>query len=348
MKRLELIIVASLLCSYFGASADAFDEIVRKSGKSSKGNITELTRDSVTITTGVGDKTTVPANEIINVSWDSEPAELNLARSAEQTGNLPRALEGYQTSAGKAGSNEDIKAEIDFLIARTTARTALEQDSSKLEDAAKKLDAFSKANASSYRHFDTLFLLGQVQLAREEFDAAGQAFTKLAQAPWSDYKMAAQNANARLAMKKGDLGVALSSYEKVLTQNAKTPAEVSRRNEALLGKADVMLQQNNAQLALETINSAIGTADPEDTAVQAAAFVLKGDSLKALGRTKEAILAYLHVPVLFEKEAVLHARALYNLATLWPKVDQPERGAAARTELQDNYPDSPWTKMLGQ
>jgi TolA-binding protein len=73
---------------------------------------------------------------------------------------------------------------------------------------------------------------------------------------------------------------------------------------------------------------------------------LKGDCLKSQGKVKEAILAYLHVPVLFEKEKVALAEALYNLAVLWPRADQPERGLAAQQELQENYPDSPWTKKL--
>lgn len=346
MKRLTVIACTIAAVSMLASSASAIDIVTRKSDKAAQGDITAIAQDSVSVKSGIGTMIEVPANDIVSVRWGAEPAELNLARSAEEGGNLALALEQLVTSAGKAGTNEAIKAEIQFLTARVTARLALEQDASKLEDASKKLDSFVQAHSDNFRYFDSLQLLGNVQLAAADFVGAEQSFSKLARAPWSDYKMAAQNATAKLAFKKDDLAAALSAYEQVLSQSGTSPGEISRRNEALLGKAAVLLKQGNADQALQSVTEAITKTDPEDSEIQAGAWNLKGECLKTQGKVKEAILAYLHVPVLFEKEKVHLAEALYNLATLWPRADQPDRGLTARQELEENYPESPWTKKL--
>ena len=346
MKQLTFFAAALLALSTLASSARAVDIVNRKSGKAAQGDITGLSQQSVSVKSGIGEMIEVPANDIISVRWGAEPADLNLARSAEESGNLTRALDQLKASAANAGPNAAVKTEIEFLTARVTARIALEQDASKLADASSKLDAFVKGNSDNFRYFDALQLLGAVQLAAEDYVGAESSFGKLARAPWSDYKMAAQNSTAKLAFQKGDLAAALTAYESVLTQSGTTPGEVSKRNEALIGKASVQLKQGNAEIALQAVGEAIAKTDPEDSAVQAGAWNLKGDCLKSQGKVKEAILAYLHVPVLFEKEKVALAEALYNLAVLWPRADQPERGLAARQELQENYPDSPWTKKL--
>lgn len=347
MYRSILTASALLTALVLTQPAGAIDEVVRKSTeKSAKGTIKSVTKELVSMEDSIGKPMTVPANDIIDIKYGAEPPELNLGRGKAAAGNLEGALADFATSAKAAGANDNVKAEIEFLVARAIGRQAMEQDPSKLADAATRLSGFTSNHPNSYRFFDATFLLGRVQLAQSDFAAAAGTFSTLGTAPWPDYKMAAQNASARLALKQGDLPKALSAYEAVLALPAAEPAEISRRNEALLGKAAVQLQQNNAPAALTSVNEAIAAADPEDSAVQAEAWILKGDCLRVGNRTKEAILAYLHVPVLFEKEKGHLPRALYHLSQLWPAVEQLERGAAARQELLGTFPDNEWTKKL--
>ena len=93
MKRLTLIAVAMLTLSALASSARAVDKVNRKSGKVAQGDITEIAQQSVSVKSGIGKMIEVPANDIISVRWGAEPAELNLARSAEDSGDLARALE---------------------------------------------------------------------------------------------------------------------------------------------------------------------------------------------------------------------------------------------------------------
>ena len=344
----RILVTAALMLAVVASSLQAQqtpDTINRKSGKPQRGTVTEITQTSVTVKPGISDPVTIDANDIIDIEWGGGPGDLITARGAENSGNYDTALENYAKAEADA-SKALIKADIAFLIARTTAKIAMEKDATKLDDAAAKLDAFIKANTTSYRYFDAVFLLGRIHLARKDFTKAGIEFTRLAKAPWSDYKMAGQNANGRLAIARGDLPAAKAAYQAVLGLPATKPAEVSRRNEALLGMSAALIAEKNHQAALKSITEAITKADPEDSAVQAEAYVLKGDCLQSIGQNKSAILAYLHVPVLFEKEAMLNARALYHLTILWEKVEQPDRSVAARDELTEKYADTKWAKML--
>ena len=84
----------------------------------------------------------------------------------------------------------------------------------------------------------------------------------------------------------------------------------------------------------------IKNVNSQQKALLAEAYIKKGDCYQALGESKEALIAYLHVDVLFPSEPGLHAEALYHLSNLWGKVQKPERGTEARAVLQQQYPDS--------
>ena len=76
----------------------------------------------------------------------------------------------------------------------------------------------------------------------------------------------------------------------------------------------------------------------------ARAYNVLGTAYRQTGRTQEALLAFLHVDVLYPSVPEAHAEALANLADLWQQVHQNERANRARKTLEEEYPDSPWTK----
>ena len=104
--------------------AQTIDSINRKSVKPQKGTITEVTRDAVKIKPGISAVVTVPANDIVDIEWGGAPGSLNLGRGAENAGNFAVALERYTEAAAESGSSVNVKADIQFLIARVTAKTA--------------------------------------------------------------------------------------------------------------------------------------------------------------------------------------------------------------------------------
>lgn len=84
--------------------------------------------------------------------------------------------------------------------------------------------------------------------------------------------------------------------------------------------------------------------DPEQKELQARAYNNLGNSYEQAGRTKDALLAYLHVDVLYSTVPDAHAEALSHLATLWDSVGQSNRAREAKQMLTDKYGGSRWAK----
>lgn len=347
MKRtlLSSAVVAWMSVSTVASFAD--EVVTRKSDpKPLNGVVTTITKDKISVKDGVGKVTEVPSNDVANIVWGGEPTGLLLGRGTEKNGNYQVALDEYNKALKDPKAKGNILAEVEYVIARSTARMALSSDPSKSDDAIKKLETFTKVRAENYHFYEAIFLLGDLYIAKKDFAGAETHYQKLNTAPWPDYKMAAKNASARASLSNNDLPGALSKYEEVAAMKGDTAPEVFRRNEALNGKATVLIAQQKIDDAVKVIDSVIEAASTDDGAVMADAYNLQGDCLQSQNKTKEAILAYLHVPLLFEKEKAANAKALFNLAQLWGKIDQPERAEQAKTDLQEKYPDSEWAKKL--
>ncbi|MFN0196036.1 MAG: tetratricopeptide repeat protein [Planctomycetaceae bacterium] len=336
-----------LTCTLTADSRGAI--VVRKGGATAvNGDITGMTKTEVTVDKKVGGTEAVPVNEIIDIKWDDEPPKLNLARSNEHGGKLENALTLYdEISKDSAGLDDKLKTDLEFLVARATARMAL-GDPSKIDDASKKLTAFRKTHAGNFRDFEALSWLGQIQMANKDFPAAQQTYEELAKAPWPDYQLASQAAQGRLLFMQDNVDGALAAYEAVLSIQAKNPAEISRQHEALLGKSSCLLKQQKYDESLAAIDQLIKDVSAEDRPLQAEAYLRQGDCLLAQAKTKEAIIAYLHVDVLFDSEKGFHAEALYHLSQLWGQVGYADRATDAHATLESEYPNSEWFKKLAQ
>lgn len=332
-------------------SAVAVDTVyLRSEDKRVAGEISDVSKESVTVSPRIGDPTTVPANDIDRIEWDGEPPSLGLARSKQNAGQYELALEDYQKAQSEAASDDEtLRADIEYGIASTIGRMAL-ADASRQEDAATRLASFKDAHPDHYRYYDALLLLGDVQLAQGNGNAAESTFNLVATSKWPDYQMAAKANIGRVQLARGDLDAAKATFDEVAGMNASTPAEQSRKFEAMLGQASVLQQQGQNAQAAQILGEVIKNCDPSDTRLQAEAYLRQGDAYAAQGQqTKEAVMAYLHVDVIpsLAREKDLHAEALYRLSQLWPALGQPARADIAAGKLQDDYPNSEWAQKLG-
>jgi tetratricopeptide (TPR) repeat protein len=107
-----------------------------------------------------------------------------------------------------------------------------------------------------------------------------------------------------------------------------------------------MIAQKKYDDALKLLGEVIAKAPADDVKVNAEAFLRQGDCLREQGNDKDALLAYLHVDVLFRSEKAIHAEALYRLSQLWDKVGQKARGEEARDLLRSEYESSEWARQL--
>ncbi len=84
----------------------------------------------------------------------------------------------------------------------------------------------------------------------------------------------------------------------------------------------------------------------DDSRLQAEAYLRQGDCYRAQNKEQDAVLAYLHVDVLFSAEKSQHAEALFQLTKLFTKLAQPARASEHREKLEGEYPTSDWAKQI--
>lgn len=349
---------ASLVCSAAlltaallpAGSARALDTVVRRSTeREAAGTIESVSRTEVVVKPSFGEAVTVPANDIVEVQWEEAPPSFSKGRSQEAGGQYELALASYQEAATESsGRNPNLRADIQFRLARVQAQLAF-VDPQKLPAARDELKQFVETQRNHYDFYDAQLLLGDVALAAGDEPTADGAYQVVIGAPWPDYQMAGRIGAARILFSRGDVAEAKEAFDAVAAANATTPAEVSRRLEAMLGQAKCLQTTGDHLHAVEVLDQVVKESTAGDTRLQAEAYLRKGESLIALGEDpKQAIQAYLHIDVVpsLAQEADLHAEALYQLWQLWPTVGQPARAAEAQSRLQQLYPDSEWTGKL--
>lgn len=349
MSRKYLIVPSLVLalCSA-GERGWSAETITRKREKPLSGEVVGVSKTEVQVKvkTPKEDTIAVSANDIASIAWTGESADCNVARSDENGGRYQKAIDGYQKALQSSKSpSAFLKADLEFGIARASAKMAL-TDPARLDDAVKKLEDFRKSHGDHYRFYDAVNFLGQLYAAQKDFVKARVAFDTLGKAPWKDYQMMAKNAAGRLALAENKLDEAAAEYESVVTMQPDGAAEESLRQEAVLGKARVLIVQKKFDDALKLLDEVIAKAPAADARVNAEAFLRQGDCLREQGNDKDALLAYLHVDVLFSSEKALHAEALYRLASLWDKVGNKGRAEEARDRLKSDYENSDWAKQL--
>jgi len=97
--------------------------------------------------------------------------------------------------------------------------------------------------------------------------------------------------------------------------------------------------------AVKAAEAIIAKADPEQAELHALAYNVLGTALRKASKPKDALLAFLHVDVLYPHYPDAHAEALANLTQLWNELNKNERGARCRQLLEEQYRNSPWVKV---
>ena len=348
LSKSLLASIGVIMLAASGSSVSAAETITRKRDKPISGEVTAVSKTEVTVKvkTPKEDTLKVPANEIQSIAWTGDTADVGVARKDEEGGKYQKAIDGYQKAlqAGKASSHF-AKADLEFGIARASAKLALGEPA-KLDDAIKKLEDFRKAQSDNYRFYEAVNYLGQAYAAKNDMLKAKLAFDTLGKAPWKEYQMAAKIALGRLLLKENKLDEAAAEYEAIVAMTPEGPVEESQRQEAVLGKSRILIAQKKFDVALKLLDEVIAKAAADDSKVNAEAFLRKGDCLREQGENKDALLAYLHVDVLFASEKSRHAEALFRLAQLWDKVGNKGRADEARDRLRTDYDYTEWARQL--
>ena len=104
-------------------------------------------------------------------------------------------------------------------------------------------------------------------------------------------------------------------------------------------------RRQTADEAIKLAQKIIDKLDADETDLLAEAYNTLGTALRKAGRTKDALLAFLHVDVLYGEAPDTHAEALANLVELFTELHKPDHAAPA-CKAQDAVPRQPWTAAM--
>lgn len=348
MMRRNMAVVGLLALSQ-AALAWADDIVKPKVGLQVRGNIAEMSNKEVVVRTGAISKR-VPVNEIESISYDGEPAGIKGVRNAVKKDDLELATKELGKLDPSDMHRTELKADYEYLKALCAARQALsDNDSAAKLDAGRQLIAFEKNHPQNYHYFDACELLGDLLGSLGKYDKAAVFYQKLEAAPWPDYRVRAGSLIGRsLAMQK-KYKEAIEKFDAVLAEARNHAGKDVERQAmaATLDRATCLAGLGQVDEGIKIAQEIVDRAPKEDPELHARAYDALGTCYRMAGKKNQALLAFLHVDLLYSSFPDQHAEALANLSTLWTEVNKRERGIQARERLKDRYPYSQWAQTAG-
>ncbi len=321
------------------------DEVVLISGTTVKqasngrvrGSIASETATEVVVKLG-SNAINVPTDQIVSVRYDGQPATMALAESSEGTGQLEKAADLYKKAAAEAGAKPFVEQAARFKQADVTTDLAL-ADPAKAGEAVALLDAFVKAYPASRHSASALENLARLQLQKGDYNQVEKTVASIEKLPRGADRAAVLR--AKVLAKKGDYAASVAELDRLIKAS---PDGSVRQREAKLAKAEGLAGLKKYAEAEADLRAAIKSLPAEDVASQSAAYNTLGDCLRAAGRPKDALLAYLHTDVLYSKDKEQHPRALAQIAQVWRELKRDDRADEVQQRLRQDYPQSPWAK----
>lgn len=331
-----LAMVASL-----AVSVSLRADTVRKVDGQTVGDVVEMSAVEVIVERS-GVRTPVPVNEIQSILYSDEPARLKTARFAIEAGRYEDAVAGLETIKLDDVKRAEVKQDVQFYTALAKARLALAgADPKAIIEAGGLMVAFVNDNPKNYHNLDANEMVGDLLVAAGKYSGSREYYARVGAAPWPDYKMRAGVATGRALLAEGKTDEARLSFQGVLDVQAQGESADRQRLAATLGKARCLAEAGAGDEAVKLIDDVIAKADPEATRLHAQAYNALGLAHRKAQRNQDALLAFLHVDVLYFTLPKEHIEALENLVELWEAVQNPQRADQAAEILRERYKRSP-------
>lgn len=340
IRNMKNLAIGAALGLLLATTCRAVDRVKLTTGGQQTGDITGSTPTELTLEIGATRKQ-LPINEIESIQFEGEPTGLTQARLAVAGGRYAEAA--AQLSKVPAGDLKRplLNQEVQFYQALVAGRLALEGNGS-IPDAGKRMLAFERANPTSFHYFEACEALGDLLVAMGNFPVAESYYTKIASAPWPEFKLKAAALSGRALVGQKKYDQAIARFDQVLASDLQGAQVGAQKIAATLGKAEALSGSEKSKEAVALVDEVIGRAGQADEELLARAYLVKGASLQAAGQVKPAIVAYLHVDLLYPRYSALHAESLGHLAELFAADGKTQRAAQARSTLKQKYPQSAW------
>jgi tetratricopeptide (TPR) repeat protein len=338
------IAVAILYVTSGTSLAAGVTDRVRLVKGSESGEVSESTPLEVTLNKGEANNRTVAVNQVKAILFDGEPSELSQARVSVSNGAFAKASQLLEKIDSSKLKRDLIKQDVEFYQAITAARLALGGEGDVL-DAGRKLNTFVRSYPNSFHYLEASEIMGDLLMASGRFENAQKQYAELAKAPWPDYKMRAAVATGRSLQAQNKHPEAIQQFDSAIAMVDDGPDAQNQKLAATLGKAISLADTGKVDEAAGMIEKIIQDADPQQRELHARAYNALGSCYEKAKRNKEALIAFLHVDVLYNTVPEAHAEALSHLVPLWHELGQDDRSRESRELLQQRYAASKWAKQ---
>jgi tetratricopeptide (TPR) repeat protein len=338
-----MIIIAVMAVASFAATAraDTVADRVRTARGSEAGEVTGMTPLQVTLDKGTLGSRTVPVNEIKSIVFDGEPPALTQARVNARNGGYENALESLGRIDLASVSRDLVRQDVEYYKAYCAAQLAL-GGSGQILDAGRQLNTFVRSYPNNFHYLEAAEVMGDLLMVSGKYASAQKQYEELAKAPWPDYQMRAAVLVARTLQAQNKHADAIVEFDKVLQMPGQDDDVRGQKLSATLGKAVSLAETDHVDEAVGMIEAVIRDADPEQKELLARAYNALGNCYERAGKTKDALLAFLHVDLLYNTVPDAHAEALSHLVPLWQEVGQDKSARDARQTLNERYGGSRW------
>lgn len=333
-------VVASAMVVWAAVRAPTlFADSVRHSGGTVTGKVVEASAERVVVDRGQNRQETIEPYRVEYILFDEEPSTLRTAKMAAFAGRYEEALAGLDRVQLPENADPKVRQEMDYL--RALCRTRLAEASANpqaMKEAAELWSNFIAQNPNHYRLWQAAESAADLLTALGQQQAAEQFLARLAEAPWPQVKLRAQLAAGKAALARKDLPQAEKLFEAVIGGAGE---DERLQIAASLGKVRVLAEQGRTDEAINLAQEVIKRVRADDIALQGQAYNALGLAFRRAGKLKEAVLAYLHVDLLYSNVPAEHVEALEALVELFSKLGDRERAEEAAKILKERYARTP-------
>ena len=328
------------------AAAQKVDTVVPRSGSPVRGTVVGVSRTEVTLDSNDTQRK-IPANSIRYIVFGGEPSTLRQIRDAAKTGNVERAERYLERLDPDTLENKYSKADYAFYKALTQKHKAVNTGEG-LAEATKAMLAFVTSNRQTFHFYDAAEALGDLAVAMQRPDGAARYYGQLENAPWPEtqFRGTVRMAAALRAQGGDQLAAALQRYDTIASANVEGEDSARQKRFAIAGKASCQAEMGKPAEGIAALEPLIAETASEDAELLAAAYNALGDCHRAAGNSKDALLSYLHVDLLFPSQPAARAEALYHISQLWTELGRADRADEAKQTLQTEYAATKWAKKV--
>jgi tetratricopeptide (TPR) repeat protein len=342
----RIVLLGALWLGVVGSARAAEADRVKLARSSEGGEVSDMTPLEVTLNRGAPGSKKIAVNQIKSILFDGEPAELAQARVNVANGSYAKAQQLLEKIDASQLKRDFIKQDVEFFQAYAAAKLALGGEG-EIVDVGRRLNTFVRSNPNNYHYLEASEIMGDLLMISGRFENAQKQYAELAKAPWPDYKMRAAVAIGRSLQAQNKHAEAIQQFDSALAITDDGGADAQNQKQAAtLGKAVSLAETAKVDEAVGIIEKIIENSDPQQKDLQARAYNALGGCYEKGKKDKDALLAFLHVDVLYNTVPDAHAEALAHLVPLWKAVGQEERSREAREQLLQKYAGSRWAKGL--